>query len=214
MEVKEAERGGADEGLELEEALQNFAHLVTTYYDTACGAPHNSPPAAVLQAVLEAYERCKGTAEGTVLVPHGADHEGVCEHLQLVGFVVSTPGGTARSAHDADQTRPGVTMRLAHHAHLEAYEAAKNRARSEYHTRRAQKHEADFIGQLASIFDLQHISHNESRPDQTLFFAEEEDAQPRDSHSPFSLSQAKTVLSALVQKYRKVSQCCPPACRD
>jgi hypothetical protein len=203
--------GGGGEGLDLEEALHNFAHLVATYYDTAgAAASHQSPSsstAAVLQAVLDAYERCKGTVEGTVHVPHG-DHEGVCEHLQRVGFVASTSGGKERNEDDADQARPGVTMRLVHHAHLEAYEAAKNRARSEYHTRRAQKHEADFIGQLAAVFDLQHISHNESRPDETLFFANEGVAQPRDSHCPYSLNQAKAALSALVQKYRKVKQYC------
>jgi hypothetical protein len=159
----------------------------------------------VLQAVLDTYERCKGSDGGEVVV--NATTDGIVhEHLQRIGFVRAPAPDGAPS--------PGVsmmTMKLAHHEQLEAFEVTKSRARSEYHARRAQQHEADFIGQLASLFDMRHIVHNEDDPGETLFFPEEEEEEAHRGAAPFPLEQAKASLAAFVQRYHKVIDHTPHA---
>jgi hypothetical protein len=199
---------GVEEVPNLEDALQHFAVLVAAYYDSE--GPHAAlltaaapAPHAVLQAVLDTYERCKGSDGGEVVV--NATTDGIVhEHLQRIGFVRAPAPDGAPS--------PGVsmmTMKLAHHEQLEAFEVTKSRARSEYHARRAQQHEADFIGQLASLFDMRHIVHNEDDPGETLFFPEEEEAHR--GAAPFPLEQAKASLAAFVQRYHKVIDHTPHA---
>ncbi len=181
---------------DLEEALQHFAHLVEAYYDstapTSSGAKQVDAPHALLQAVLDVYEQCKGTAGGVVVVAAEAAGQSGREHLQRIGFVpLASP--------------EGKSMRLVHHEHLAAYESAKSRARSAYHAKRAQQHEADFMGELAGIFDMRHIARNDDNPHETLFFPTEEEDDGEEHRCTSSLPQAKASVAAFVQKYHKVS---------
>lgn len=180
---------------DLEEALQHFAHLVEVYYDSTAlsssGAKQEDEPHALLQAVLDVYEQCKGTAGGVVVVGAAAAGRSGREHLQRIGFVPLT-------------SPEGKSMRLVYHEHLAAYESAKSRARSEYHAKRAQQHEADFMGELAGIFDMRHIVCNDDNPHETLFFPEEEDDGEEHRRTSSPLPQAKASVAAFVQKYHKV----------
>jgi hypothetical protein len=167
---------------------------VEVYYDstapTSSGAKQEDEPHALLQAVLDVYEQCKGTAGGVVVVGAAAAGQSGREHLQRIGFVPLT-------------SPEGKSMRLVYHEHLAAYESAKSRARSEYHAKRALQHEADFMGQLAGIFDMRHIARNDDNPHETLFFPEEEDdGEEHRRTSP--LPEAKASVAAFVQKYHKV----------
>lgn len=188
-------------------ALSHFGRLVEAYYHSSANRP---PPALsadgadndelfgrqqVLQEVLDIYERCKGNRQQASIVVSQTTAE-VCDHLRRIGFQVEAAG-------DGDDPT-SVSVAVHHCPEIDAYEAVKNRVRSAYHAKRARQHEADFIGQLAALYELRRIAHTADN-DETIFIPD--DALTA-ADSPFPISQVKASLKTFVVKYHKVVPTC------
>lgn len=195
--------------VELEEALTNFARLVEAYFGSSSPSSSSSvSPSAtagsyeVLQLVLDSYERCKATQDGVVAVTHASATtlSEARERLCSIGFVEAN---ASIESCPPDASTTVIMMRMTHFARLDAYEKVKNKARSAYHAARAQELESEFVRQLAAIFELRSMLHNEDDPGEIIFQCPIDDEEDDET---FHLTQAKTVLTTFVQKYRMVRQ--------